>query len=132
MSRHRWDKLAEHHYRCRVCGLLKKHIESRAESGAVRWTTLFTHPDGRIQAGGTPPCPGALPAPSPAAHSDRSQGEWNAYVEAGATLAERRARLAEAPEHLRDHIKNHLATVWALKDAARLRAQAKASQSWRS
>ena len=63
---------------------------------------------------------------------NRSISEWNAFVEAGATLTERRARLAEAPEHMRDHIKNHLATVWALKDAARLRAQAQPRKAWRS
>jgi hypothetical protein len=53
----------------------------------------------------------------------RTLGEWNGYVEQGATLTERRARLAEVPEHLQGQVKDHMATVWALKDAARLRAK---------
>lgn len=55
--------------------------------------------------------------------TDRTLGQWNAHVEQGSSIVERRARLAEVPEHLRDSVKDHLATVWALKDAARLRGK---------
>ena len=49
------------------------------------------------------------------------QGEWNGYVESGKDLMERRARLAEVPEEWRDSVRAHVATVFAMKEAARLR-----------
>jgi hypothetical protein len=42
---------------------------------------------------------------------------WNAYVEAGKDLAERRARLAEVPEAWREGVKRHLACVFAIRNA---------------
>ncbi len=44
-----------------------------------------------------------------------SRGEWAAYVEAGQTLEERRARLACCPQQVQDYVKSHLKTVFALK-----------------
>lgn len=42
-------------------------------------------------------------------------GQWQAWVESGTTLEERRARLSEVPEELREQVKGHLRTVWGLK-----------------
>lgn len=39
-------------------------------------------------------------------------GVWNAYVEAGTDKDDRNARLAEAPEHLRRAIRQHVNTAW--------------------
>jgi len=41
-------------------------------------------------------------------------GQWNAYVEAGATRAERAKRLAECPEHLRASVEDHVRTVFQI------------------
>lgn len=49
---------------------------------------------------------------------NRSPGQWQAYVEAGATREERMERLAEAPPDLRDKIVDHVETVWKLKKRA--------------
>jgi hypothetical protein len=46
---------------------------------------------------------------------------WNAYVEAGDSLQERRARLAEVPDEWRESVRAHVATVFAMKEAARLK-----------
>lgn len=43
------------------------------------------------------------------------QGIWNAYVAAGDTREERRARLAQAPEQMRPGIESHVRTVFALR-----------------
>ena len=40
---------------------------------------------------------------------------WNAYVEAGATRAERARRLAECPEHLRAAVEDHVKTVFLIR-----------------
>jgi hypothetical protein len=45
----------------------------------------------------------------------RTLGQWNAYVESGATHDERRARLEEVPEDLRATVKRHAQTVFALR-----------------
>jgi hypothetical protein len=130
MSKHRWDKLDTHLYRCRQCGLQKLSVpQERAGSLYPEWATVFRDANGHETRGLTPPCPSdtpAAPAPLPAVASpasDRSLGQWNGYVEQGATLTERRARLAEVPEHLQGQVKDHLVTVFALKDAARLRGK---------
>jgi len=43
---------------------------------------------------------------------DDSAPVWQAYVEAGATKDERNARLAEAPEHLRQRVMKHVITAF--------------------
>lgn len=40
---------------------------------------------------------------------------WNAYVEAGKDLAERRSRLAEVPEPWREGVKRHVALVFKIR-----------------
>ena len=45
-------------------------------------------------------------------------GTWNAYVERGADLEERRRRPAEVPDHWREQVRRHVACYF------RLRAQA--------
>ena len=42
-------------------------------------------------------------------------GNWNAFVEAGATREERAKRLAECPEHLRASVKAHVVTVFQIR-----------------
>jgi len=42
-------------------------------------------------------------------------GQWNSYVEAGATKEERARRLAECPEHLRASVEGHVRTVFLIK-----------------
>ena len=42
-------------------------------------------------------------------------GQWNGYVEAGATREERAKRLAECPEHLRASVEDHVRTVFLIK-----------------
>jgi hypothetical protein len=54
---------------------------------------------------------------------------WNAYVESGKDIQERRARLAEVPDEWRESVRAHVATVFALKEAARLREKAKTQNS---
>lgn len=49
-------------------------------------------------------------------------GQWNAYTAAGTTRDERRARLAECPEHLRQGVQNHVATVFAIRTSRADRA----------
>lgn len=44
---------------------------------------------------------------------------WNAYVEAGKTRDERRARLAECPEELRASVESHVRTVFAVRNKAK-------------
>lgn len=44
-----------------------------------------------------------------------SPPEWNAYVEAGKDLAERRSRLAEVPEPWREGVKRHVALVFKIR-----------------
>lgn len=51
----------------------------------------------------------------------RCLGQWQAYVEQGASQSMRRARLEEAPAELRDQVQRHVQTVFAL----RRKAQAK-------
>ncbi|MBK1719202.1 hypothetical protein [Thiocystis violacea] len=55
----------------------------------------------------------------PAGDTDRSLGQWNAWVEQGETLQERRARLAQVPDDMRDQVKSHLTLSWHLKSAKR-------------
>ena len=47
--------------------------------------------------------------------TDRTWGEWNAYVVQGDTRAERRRRLAEVPDPLRDRIRRHVETYFELR-----------------
>lgn len=122
---HRWDKLDTHRYRCRLCGMEKLNL-SQSQDGRryPDWVTVFRDANGQETRGATPPCHGDLPAiPAPAQPPARSLGQWSAYVESGATLQERRARLAEVPEPLRDSVKDHLVTVFALRDAARMQGK---------
>ena len=42
-------------------------------------------------------------------------GNWNSWVEAGATRAERAKRLAECPEHLRAGVESHVRTVFLIR-----------------
>lgn len=48
-----------------------------------------------------------------------SLGEWNAYVAAGAGREERKARLAECPESLRENVTCHVKTVFELRRRSR-------------
>lgn len=58
-----------------------------------------------------------LPAPP----DPRACGsQWNGYVEAGATRAERAQRLAECPEHLRASVKAHVITVFQIRERGRI------------
>lgn len=43
------------------------------------------------------------------------RGEWNAYVESGDTVEERRRRLAEVPEPLRAGVERHVRLAFALR-----------------
>lgn len=123
-TRHAWDKLDLHRYRCRRCGLLKTHVPIDVGRRTPDWQIQFTAPDGTVSTGTTPPCPGEPPVQPP-----RTRPQWNAYVEAGASLAERRARLAEVPDEWRESVRAHVALVFQLKDAARLREQARAEKA---
>ena len=54
----------------------------------------------------------------------RTAPQWQAYVESGVTLQERRARLAEIDDpDLKARVQDHLLTVFQLREAARLRTQ---------
>lgn len=55
--------------------------------------------------------------------TDRCLGQWNAWVESGDTLQERRARLAQVPEDMREQVKSHLTLCWHLKNAQRQKSQ---------
>jgi len=55
----------------------------------------------------------------------RTIGQWNAFVEAGESIMERRARLAEVPEEMRESVRAHVATAFLLREAARLKDQQK-------
>jgi len=46
-------------------------------------------------------------------------GQFCAYVEAGESIMDRRARLAEVPEEMRESVRAHVATVFLLREAAR-------------
>lgn len=46
--------------------------------------------------------------------SEKSQGQWNAYVAAGKTKEERNRRLSEVPEPVRQQVKNHVMTVFSI------------------
>lgn len=48
-----------------------------------------------------------------------SAGCWCAYVEAGSTVDERRARLADCPERFRAAVEGHVRMVFALKARVR-------------
>lgn len=49
----------------------------------------------------------------------RCASQWNAYVEAGKTRDERRERLAEVPEDIRESVEDHVRTVFLLKKKLR-------------
>ena len=55
--------------------------------------------------------------------------QWNAWVEAGQSIAECRDRLAQVPEEWRESVRDHMRTVYMLRDAARARAEK--SNRWR-
>jgi hypothetical protein len=119
MIRHAWEKLATHHYRCTRCGMDKTNVET----APGRWQAVFRRGE-QTWHGATPPCHGQpLAADLPASHADWGPSNWNAYVEAGDTIQERRARLQQCPEEWRESVRAHVATVFALRDAARQRAQ---------
>lgn len=44
----------------------------------------------------------------------KSKGEWNGYVVTGKTREERRRRLEEVPQELRDSVKRHVETYFAI------------------
>ena len=46
---------------------------------------------------------------------DAGVGEWNAYVAAGDSLEERRARLDQCPDEYRDRVRSHVQTVFAIR-----------------
>jgi hypothetical protein len=50
----------------------------------------------------------------------KTVGQWNAYVEQGQTTVDRRRRLAEVPEDLRDSVAAHVMLVFRMRHAARL------------
>lgn len=123
-TRHTWDKLDTHRYRCRRCGLLKTHVPVEVGRHTPDWTIQFTAPDGTVSTGTTPPCHGKS-----SVQPSRTRSQWNAYVEAGASLAERRARLAEVPDEWRESVRAHVALVFQLREAARWREQARAAKA---
>jgi len=45
----------------------------------------------------------------------QSLGEYNAWVEAGKTREERASRLAEVPDDMRDQVRRHVETVFAIR-----------------
>ena len=45
----------------------------------------------------------------------RSAPQWNAYVAAGRSRNQRRARLEEVPEEMRAGVEDHVQTVFALR-----------------
>ena len=51
-------------------------------------------------------------------HLYKCAGQWNAYVEAGKTAEMRLSRMAEVPKSMRDSVKDHLNTVFALNEKA--------------
>jgi len=58
------------------------------------------------------------PAETP--HNDRhGLGGWNAYVIRGTDSEDRRARLAEVPEHWRERVRAHVVGYFAVKARAR-------------
>jgi len=58
-------------------------------------------------------------------NDEHSQGLWNAYVELGFDNAERKRRLAQVPEVLREKVKQHVITVFKLKKQAHEKSLAK-------
>ena len=46
-------------------------------------------------------------------------GTWNAYVERGPDLEERRRRLAEVPDHWREQVRCHVLCYFAVKARTR-------------
>ena len=44
---------------------------------------------------------------------------WKGYVVSGKTRGQRRERLAEVPENLRDEVKRHVETFFAIKANAK-------------
>lgn len=55
----------------------------------------------------------------PACPDPRASGpQWNYYCASGATMDERRARLAQCPADLLDGVKDHVRTVFMMKDRA--------------
>lgn len=70
--RHAWDHLAEHHYRCRRCGMTRTNVwrQSGPWPDQGQWVAVFAGADGTRTEGRTPPCGGApavvAPAPPPA------------------------------------------------------------------
>ncbi|WP_017941692.1 hypothetical protein [Thioalkalivibrio sp. ALE6] len=60
-----------------------------------------------------PEHPDREPAP------DAPAGEWNAYVAAGASREERRARLDRCPPEHRPAVRSHVETVFALQRKGR-------------
>ena len=51
----------------------------------------------------------------------RCLGQWQAYVEQGASQSIRRARLDEVPAELRVQVERHVQTVFALRRKAQAR-----------
>lgn len=68
-----------------------------------------------------PDCQAAADAPP----QNACGGQWCAFVEAGAHVAARRARLAICPPHLRAEVEAHVRTVFALKRRAAERRASK-------
>ena len=53
-----------------------------------------------------------MSAPNP----DWSGPQWNAWVAAGATREDRKARLEQVSEQYRKDVERHLKTVWAIRN----------------
>ena len=47
--------------------------------------------------------------------ADRTKGQWNAYILAGKTREDRLKRLEEVPISLRDDVRRHVETVYAIR-----------------
>lgn len=65
MSRHAWEKISLHHYRCTRCGIDKEHVQGPAGADPFaprRWLAVFLRDGVPVAQGRTPPCPGT-PAP---------------------------------------------------------------------
>ncbi len=48
--------------------------------------------------------------------SEKSLGQWNAHVLAGATKESRCDRLTEVPEDMRKKVESHVRTVFAVRN----------------
>jgi hypothetical protein len=122
--------------RCSVCGARTTHLCDAPLPGGGTCSATLCAACRVVQPGGADFCPSCAAAaeralPAPAARTpERPQprppvaaggGQWNAYVERAADPAERAARLAACPAHLRAEVAGHVETILALRRAVAAR-----------